>query len=535
MKKARRARTEYEIILSPDAIRQQLQWILASPDFNATKQQRSLFEFVVTQTLAGNSHNIKGYTVATQVFGRDENFDQATDPIVSIQANKLRRSLERYYLLSGKDDVIYIDIPKGSYVPVFREQEPTTSNPADRRSIDQDTPLEEAWPTILIKPFQNLTNQPEKKHWGAGFAAELANEINQYKWISVLQYGPEGTCRRSSDRGARFIVDGSIREDEGGIKVVVSLIDTKTNSLIWSDHQWVDNEVTKIIAFQEKVAAKVGAMVAGEQGIISRTLLGETMDSHPDQLLTYEALLYYHHYDQTFETEDFVKAFEALQKARINEPECGQVWTFLARMYANIYSLEIPGFDVADSEQKALEYAEKGADLNPDSQMALGVLALVRMFSDDIVSARRYIDKAYQLNTSSLLLMDGIGYIKTLLGEWEEGPALIRKAMKLNPYYRPVAHYPLWVDYLRQNDFENAYLETTELRRPAVFWYPLAKASTLGLLGRIDEGKKFAQDLLQLKPDFSRRGHILLGRYIKFKEISDLVIEGLARVGVEIV
>jgi hypothetical protein len=54
--------------------------------------------------LSGRSHEIKGYTVATQVFGRGEDFNQATDPIVSIQANKLRRALERYYLVAGQND-----------------------------------------------------------------------------------------------------------------------------------------------------------------------------------------------------------------------------------------------------------------------------------------------------------------------------------------------------------------------------------------------------------------------------------------------
>jgi hypothetical protein len=108
-----------ETSLPNDDIRQQLQRIITSPDFDATKQQRAFLNFIVSQTLAGNSSDIKGYTVATKVFGRDENFDQSIDPIVSIQANKLRRSLERYYLLSGKNDAVHIDIPKGTYVPVF--------------------------------------------------------------------------------------------------------------------------------------------------------------------------------------------------------------------------------------------------------------------------------------------------------------------------------------------------------------------------------------------------------------------------------
>jgi len=105
-----------------DLIQDQIQKILACPEFTATEQQRNFLTYVVNETLVGRADSIKGYTVATQVFGRAENFDASLDPIVSIQANKLRRALERYYLLDGKFDPIVIDIPKGTYVPTFCRQ-----------------------------------------------------------------------------------------------------------------------------------------------------------------------------------------------------------------------------------------------------------------------------------------------------------------------------------------------------------------------------------------------------------------------------
>ena len=519
---------------SPQAIHLQLQRILASPDFDATGQQRAFLEFVVRETLAGNSNDIKGYTIATRVFGRGENFDQAVDPIVSIQANKLRRSLERYYLLSGRGSGIRIEIPKGTYVPVFIEQERGGEIPASRASIDRHPLFPESWPTILIKPFHNLTNDPDKQYWGDGFANELALEINRLGGITVMRYGPEGQVRRSSDVGVRFIIEGSIRQDSTCIKVDVRLIDNKFNSQLWSDTRRTTGDISKIITFQEQTASIIGAIVAGDQGIICRTLSAEAKGKQPDQLSTYEAILRYHEYDQTFAPEDFREAFDALEYARVHEPESGLVWSFLARLYANIYSLEIPGFAIAEAEQKALAYAEQGSYLLPASQMSRAILAHVKMLSNDIESARRENELAYQLNPHSFYMMDGIGYIKTLLGDWEHGPALIRKTIKANPYYKTVVHYALWLDCLRQKDFENAYLETTELRRPAIFWYPLVKSSTLGLLGRIEEAGKFARDLLELKPDFRERGRLLISRYIKFDEIADQVIAGLAEAGIEV-
>lgn len=522
----------FETTFSTIEVEQQLKNVLASPDFSATRQQRAFLEFIISQTLAGNSQGIKGYTVATQVFGRDENFDQAIDPIVSIQANKLRRALERYYFLSGKDDAIRIDIPKGSYIPVFVKKAQKEKIPESRGDNKLDMSPERTWPTILIKPFQNLTNDPAKEYWGTGFAAELSTEINRFRGVNVLYFGADGKGRRNSDLGARFLVEGSFRGEGNTYKILVNLIDLTTNTLIWSDTQLFDGDIAKILFFQEKIALAIGTKMAGEQGVISRTLYAESKNKHPDQLSTYEAILRFHQFDRTLSSDDFLIAFEALEKAKVNEPDCGQVWSFLARLYANIFSLEILDFDPDHYQKKALQHAEKGAWLNPDSQGAIGTLAYVRLLSGDIHAARRDIKRAHEMQPNSLYLMDGIGYVQALLGNWKFGTELIRKAISLNPYYKPVVHYALWVDCLRQHEFENAYVETCGLRRPEVFWYPLVKASTLGLLGRIEEGRRYADDLLKMKPNFKERGRTLIGRYIKFREITALVIQGLAEVGI---
>ena len=168
---------------------------------------------------------------------------------------------------------------------------------------------------------------------------------------------------------------------------------------------------------------------------------------------------------------------EALKHAAGIAPECGQVWTILGRLYGQIYSLELPGFE--NTLGKAVTYAEKGVQLNPDNQQARGAMVFIRMRCNEIPAELSELEHALALNVNSLFMLDSIGYFMTLLGEWERGAALIRKVIKLNPYYANYVHYALWVNWIRQEKYEEAYLETQNLKTPALFWDHLAKAASL--------------------------------------------------------
>lgn len=113
--------------LAKNDIARQLEHMLASPDFHAAPQQNALINYLVNQTLAGKAFEIKEETIATEVFCRGPDFDPIIDPIVSIQADILRRVLARYYETAGKNDPIRIEIPPNIYVPVFRKKKPKDS------------------------------------------------------------------------------------------------------------------------------------------------------------------------------------------------------------------------------------------------------------------------------------------------------------------------------------------------------------------------------------------------------------------------
>ena len=144
-----------------DHIRAQLGHILASRAFDASRRNRAFLRFVVEESLAGRAGRIKAYTIATSVLGRDEAFDPQSDPIVRIEASRLRRSLERYYLIAGQDDPIRIDIPKGSYVPSFGrlrsvrdESAPILPAPAP-----EESPPPATWP----RPCTSSAPDPERQ------------------------------------------------------------------------------------------------------------------------------------------------------------------------------------------------------------------------------------------------------------------------------------------------------------------------------------------------------------------------------------
>src|SRR5947207_12573965 len=113
-------------------VREQLDRILASPTFQQSDRLKRFLTFIVLEVMAGHGDQLKEYVIGVQVFGKEESFDPRTDPIVRVQARRLRARLVRYYRDEGLNDDIVIDMPKGGYAPVFKRR---STGVATRRSI----------------------------------------------------------------------------------------------------------------------------------------------------------------------------------------------------------------------------------------------------------------------------------------------------------------------------------------------------------------------------------------------------------------
>lgn len=113
-----------EVGCDPESVSAQLERILAGPPLKSSPTLSRFLRYIVKETLAGRSDSIGEYSLGVGVFGRGQMFNRRLDPIVRVQARNLRARLAQYYAGPGADDPIVIDLPRRSYVPLFRSRTP---------------------------------------------------------------------------------------------------------------------------------------------------------------------------------------------------------------------------------------------------------------------------------------------------------------------------------------------------------------------------------------------------------------------------
>jgi TolB-like protein/Flp pilus assembly protein TadD len=109
-------------------IRQELEKVLKSPLFTRSSRLSRFLRFVVEKTLLEETHTLKEYALAVEVFDKEESYEPGVDPLVRVEAGRLRNKLREYYEKEGQEALVRIDLPKGSYVPTFQWRQTITPN-----------------------------------------------------------------------------------------------------------------------------------------------------------------------------------------------------------------------------------------------------------------------------------------------------------------------------------------------------------------------------------------------------------------------
>jgi len=522
---------------TPEAIQVQLKTILESAEFRASDKQRIFLSFVVDETLEGRASQIKGYTVAVSVYGRNEKFDPQVDPIVRVEAGRLRRALEHYYLTAGKNDPVQIKIPKGSYVPAFHMIRIAPSGAQTDTSECEEGAALTGEPSIAVMPLINQTGDGDQEYFADGLTEELTAELARYQDFQVI--ASQSTLRFKGqtvdpkkigrDLCVRFLLTGSVRMDLKTVKVAIRLLDTSTAEEIWGDSYKRNQTPADLIAVQEEIAQRVVGLIADQYGLIKRRLSKESRRKAPADLKAYDAILRFYHYESELTPGAFKNALKALEQAIEIDPEYGLAWAMLGHLHADNHAL---GFcEIDASLEKALVFARKGVALAPQNQFARDALTLVNFHRGDKDFFLKHAAETIALNPNSPYIVGVAGWHMMLYGEWERGRALLKKGMKLNPYHPTWFHLAPFMDHYHHGEYENAYTEALNFNFPELYLDPMMRAAALGQLERQKKAKTALSQLLKLEPNFATRGRGMIGRYVKVDEIIDTIIEGLQKAG----
>jgi TolB-like protein len=509
---------------------------LASSDFDAPRRSREFLTFVVEEALAGRGEEITQATIAMQVFGRRDDFDATIDPIVRIQAGRLRRSLERYYLLAGKEDPVRMELPKGSYLPVFRT---VVADGGTARPVEADAPTgppaqaktDDAWPSVVVRGFDATSAASDVGELALDLSEELALELGRYRTVRVSRQKDLAGSGPLAAEAARFVLDGRIRRDGEDLRITAGLLDRTTGEQLWGDEYHTGQGPPRWSGSAEDVARVMAARVGAEEGVLVQLLVAERRRRPPVKRTPYDAFLLSAEFFLARGPETFRPALEGLREVVESEPESGLAWTRLARLCLSNYAFELTAMPTPIDE--VIGYAHRGVRLDPASRSARCALAACLLVKGELGAGREELEQALRSSPGSLVYLEIIGFLLTLMGDWERGQAVSRSAVDRNPHCLPFVLFGIWADSVRRGDIKRACQVALEFRDPVVFWRSVMRASCLGLLGREAEAKAEVGELLSQRPDFPARGRVLLGHYLKFPELMGPVVDGLARAGLD--
>ncbi|MCA1491735.1 hypothetical protein [Sinorhizobium alkalisoli] len=169
-----------------ETIRSALARILASDGFQRSERLRAFLAYVVEKEIVGEGAQLKGYSIAVDVFGRCQSFDADSDPLVRVHAGKLRKLLKVFYEKEGAEEEWQIAIPKGTYVPEYRRRREPAATPPQPTGVKrrpgrrgwQPRPFSSPWAVLSVLPLLLFMPLPSPEvTLGIEAEAKLANGL----------------------------------------------------------------------------------------------------------------------------------------------------------------------------------------------------------------------------------------------------------------------------------------------------------------------------------------------------------------------
>ncbi len=436
--------------------------------------------FAVESALEGRADELKEYLIGVEVFDRKGSYDPRVDPIVRVEARRLRAKLKAYYEGDGRGDPVTIEFAPGGYAPQFRE---AATDPAPAPVRVQAEPA-----TVAVLPFVSLSPSGDE-YFSDGLTEELIHALTKLPGMRVVAWT---TAARMRDRqqdmlaireqlNVASVLTGSVRISGKSLRVRAQLIDTATGVYRWSET--FDRPMEDIFAIQEEIARAIVRtldvqLVSGrEQALAAR---------NRGTISSYDWYLKGRYYWHRRTPEDLACSVQYFENSIAADPQSALAQAGLADAHSLIadYGLAHP----ADAMPKAEAAARRAIALDPELAEAYCSLALIRGM---------------------------YGW------EWEESERLYLRAIQLNPGYA-TAHHWLGVDHyaiLGRFDAARAELEIAADLDPLSNIILEGLGYIMVMQRRYPEAIEAYRRIIRIEPTFYRaytsmgRCHALAGQY----------------------
>ena len=405
----------------PAHLRSHLEKILSSAGFAHSQRMSRFLRFAVEQTMQGRGDKIKEYLVGVEVFDKEPSYDPQIDPIVRVEARRLRSKLKRYYETDGREDALRIDFPKGSYVPVFQER-----NSADPPEIK----------TIAVLPFVNRSPDPENEYFSDGLTEELIRALTKIEGLRVVAPGTafqfKGKSQDVQQIGEQLhvsaVLQGSVRRAGTRLRVTAQLISVRDGCYLWSETY--ERELQDVFVIQDEISRAIVntlrlQLAAGRQTPLVRR--------YSDNLEVYSIYLKGRHYFNRRTEEGFKKSVECFEQALVADPHYAPAYAGIADAYSLLAEY---GFQVPDQAMPKARAAALRA-LEIDDGLAEAEVSLAFVYTTyewKFEEADRHYRRALELNPGYAEAHHWYGYDHlAILGRLDEAMAHVELAHQLDP------------------------------------------------------------------------------------------------------
>jgi TolB-like protein len=500
-------------------VEKELERVLSSPDFEASERNRRFLSYVVEETLSGRSDRIKAYSIATRVFARGDDFDPVQDSIVRIEAGRLRRSLEYYYLKQGDTADVRIVIPKGTYVPEFQIGATTKDALAPAAGIavsaTDESPsrlLHELGPRIMVDNFEQEGDSPAYPTIARTLTRQVISALTRF--TEVFVYGFDTTeivGVRGADAGRRkeltfdYELLGTVTMSKAALSAQLLLRRAEDRRFVWTHdierRLGGEPDAGQVASLCAEIAGHIASVIAQRDGIMD-SQARDAAGAAPQHFSGYQKLLDFQDYWRSLDPDLFEPLRRDLEATVGKDPHFAAGFACLSMLYTNAarYGYSYPGATRTPPLERAMELARTAIRLAPTSSRAYHARAVAEWFSGMPDQGLATLQIARSLNPNEPELLAELGFRSAMRMEWDAAVPLIEEAYLRNPLQSGQYRMGLFLYHFVAGRHEQALNEVRAIDAPGIAVVHLAAAASLSGLGRLEEARERLDEVARLAP-----------------------------------